>query len=87
MENRCYIRNTQERPEELTRELQANQSHFSSWESHRTSPLEVHFWAHEEVIMISQHGLTEGKSCITNPTIFYDTINRVLEETRTCHLP
>lgn len=53
-------RNMQERPEELTRELQVDQSHFCPWESHGTNPLGVHFWAHEkEVIGISQHGFTK----------------------------
>ncbi|KAK4828512.1 hypothetical protein QYF61_026783 [Mycteria americana] len=64
-------------------ELQASQSHLSSWESYGVSPLGMHFSGHMEekkVTEKSQHGFANTKSFLTNPIAFYNKMSSFNDE-------
>lgn len=40
----------------------------------------------KRVLRSSQHGLRKGKSCLTNPTVFYDTVAGWVDKRRAVHV-
>ena len=75
---RQLLHPSSQRVKRTSGELQPDQLHSGPWGNHGASNLEWYFGTHQKVVTRNhQHGLTEGKSCLTKLIVFYDEIRSV----------